>query len=542
MELAAVERWALAHGVDGGWLREARDEAMLVAVGRLLQAANSEGTPGSSRFRRVRGRTWLISGDEPSLWLPIRGPLIWGRFEADGPPRLVVGGSEERILREPQEFLRSLARAWPELNDLSFERLKSDFCISLANLLLNRVLAQLAAPGVAPPEPALDGNHNHPFPALRVGPGIEEVAACSLLSRTPVRVPLFRVKGRRFTSVHHSERELLPRWAGRKIEVGGVLPVHPWQLELSPTVQAARSLGILDPLDEEVHAFPLASQRTCRVAASLYDLKLSIDVTLTGEKRLLFPGNALNAPVVSALARQLLEAEGPGALGLQCDVATISHEDPEIGTHLAAIVREPLPIPRRGRIVPAVLLWNSPNAAASVLRLDRENIEETFRSYCRIVMRGPIEFHARWGLSLEPHLQNSMIRVCDGLPVGLVLRDLDGTILDSSRVPRMLREARLALPGQHWDEMPSARDGGRRLLNAMLYGHLGQVTLRLVLDHQVDSALLQSCVEQTWKELLTSQRGMVRKRIEQLREEPLPVKRLLGNRLQRTGDLIFSAT
>lgn len=539
MDLGEVERWALARGLGSDRLEEARSEAMLVAVGRLLQAANSEGAPGKSCFRRRDGKTWLITGGGPRLALPVRGPLLAERFEADGPPRLLSDGGEERTLIDPDDFLAALALVWPELDDRRFERLLTDFRISLANLMLNRALAELAPPGVTPPEPSLDGNHNHPFPALRAGPAIEDVAACSMLSRAPVRLPLARLADPRFVSVGCPEPELLRRWAGRAIDAEGVLPIHPWQLELSPIVQAARSLGMFELLDEQVHAFPLASQRTCRAVASGYDLKLAIDVTLTGERRLLYPAHALNAPVVSALARRLLETEGPRGLSLQCDLAAISHRDPETGTHLAAIVREPLPIHRGEQIVPATLLWNTPHAAASFLRLDPESIESTFRAYCRIVMGGPVEFHVRWGLSLEPHLQNSVMRIRDGVPAGLVIRDLDGTILDESRIPRLLREAGLELTISHWDEMPSTEDGGRRLLNATLYGHLGQVMLRLALDRNVDPALLQSCVERVWDELLDTHQGDSRARIEQLRDEPLPVKRLLWNRLNQSAKLNF---
>lgn len=286
---------------------------------------------------------------------------------------------------------------------------------------------------------------------------------------------------------------------------------------------------------------PLASQRTCRLLATGYDVKLPIDVTLTGERRLLYESHVLNAPIVSALALNLLRVGGPATLGLQPDVASIAYADLEMGRHLAAIVRAPVSRRHDEMVVPAVLLWGDAKLAGAFLRArDRTSAHDGFLAYCRVLMQGPVEFHARWGMSFEPHLQNSLIRIRDGLPCGLVLRDLDGTILDSTRVPALLRANGLELPLDHWEEMPDIVRGGQRLLHCLLYSHLGQVMLRYAVTDQLDIETMEGCIERVWQELVTSHVGVTRRRIEELRDEPSRPKSLLTARIERSMALAFT--
>ena len=89
-------------------------------------------------------------------------------------------------------------------------------------------------------------------------------------------------------------------------------------------------------------AIPLASQRTCRILRTGFDVKLPVAVTLTGEDRLLYPLNRANATAFSSLAAILLRASGRNTLDFQYDLASIAHADPVIGMHLAAIIRAPV--------------------------------------------------------------------------------------------------------------------------------------------------------------------------------------------------------
>jgi siderophore synthetase component len=274
--------------------------------------------------------------------------------------------------------------------------------------------------------------------------------------------------------------------------------------------------------------------------ATGYDVKLPIDATLTSERRLMYPLNALNAPIVSALARTFLDASGPDTLEFQYDVASMVYPDERIGRHLAMIVRDPLPEHADDTIVPALLLWTGPGLARSLLRLDDcERAYEVFLAYCRILLRGPVEFYAGWGMAFEPHLQNALIRVRCGWPVGLVLRDLDATILDPVRIPQRLQENRLQLPDERWNAMPAFASGGKRLIHAILHSHLSQVMSYLVKHVGVEIAALSSCVDSVWDELHRSHWGPSRDRIAELRAHSSAVKCLLTTRMERSVTLSF---
>jgi siderophore synthetase component len=348
----------------------------------------------------------------------------------------------------------------------------------------------------------------------------------------------------RFISTEYEDEEtFFYRWAGCNLEhwSPGLIPIHPWQLDLSQVVQSSRLLGMLDLLSQQVPMMPLASHRTCRILATGYDVKLPIDATLTSERRLLYPLNTLNAPIVSALARALLEEEGPDTLEFQYDVASVAYPDERIGSHLAAIIRSPLPQRADDVLIPALLLWTNSKLAGALLQLaDHEQAYDVFLAYCRILMSGPVEFYARWGLAFEPHLQNALIRIRGGWPTGLVLRDLDATILDSTSVPQKLRKKGLRLPAERWDAMPAFASGGQRLMHALLYAHLSQVMCYMAQHIGLDVNALMSCVEHVWGELLRSHSGAAHGRIVELRAQSGTVKRLLTTRMERSMDLSFA--
>jgi siderophore synthetase component len=231
--------------------------------------------------------------------------------------------------------------------------------------------------------------------------------------------------------------------------------------------------------------------------------------------------------VVSSLAGELLQELGPRTLAFQPDVASIIH--PRAGDHLSAIVRAPVRARKGERLVPAINLWTGPHEARKLL--SEVPAETFFARYCRVLMQGPVVFYAEGGMAFEPHLQNVYVGLRHGLPARIVLRDLDNTILDPRRVRGRLR----ALGGaarDTWRHMPAYEDGGRRLVQAMLYGHLGEVMWRLSTDHGADAGRLLAIVEETWD-------GLARFGGKQLRRWSNSVKTTLRTRLERASELRF---
>lgn len=546
MTLRDVRRWALERRISRARVARAYQASFLVAVSRLLQGIYREGHAPCAALRQDAVGHWFLDlGREPILRAPVSGPLPFRRLELTGVPWR-IGASRRRRLRTTRAFLTALRRCL-EPSDIvqHFELLAADFDNSFANLVLNRLLGQRLDPRAPALEPVYEGHHYYPFPALRVGPSLRQVVECSNLCREPIELTLVAARPCLFDSaVYADHRACFRAWAGLSLprDADVAIPLHPWQLALSPVVRELLKRRWIAVLDERLEAIPLASQRTCRIMTTGFDVKLPIDATLTGEDRLLYPLNRANAPAFSVLARLLLQASGETTLDFQYDVASMAHAEPPIGNHLSAIVRSPVPRRSGEIVVPALNLWCGPQQARMLLELRRpEQAYEFFRVYCRVLMRGPVDFYARRGMAFEPHLQNVYVALRDGVPSRIILRDLDSTILDPSRIRPFARANGVRLAAGTWRHMPDFATGGRRLAHAMLYGHLGEVMSYLARTARADLARLTAAVDDTWSELIAAAPSpSCRRQVRDLRVQAGTVGAVLRRRLTRATHTVFS--
>jgi siderophore synthetase component len=545
VSLRAVRRWAGERGITRATFARAYDDALLVAVSRLLEAIHREGhAPHSTLREDARGRWFLDVGRPPTLQAPVTGPLPFGRFGVTGFPS-TIGADGRRTVRTPGAFLSALRRGL-EGSDIirHYGRLVVDFHNSFANLVLNRLLGERLDADAPAIEPVYEGHHYYPLPALRIGPTVANVVECSNLCREAIDLRMAVVHPGRFASVDFADqRACFEAWANIPLpsDPGVVIPLHPWQISLSPIVGALLERGWIAILDARLKAVPLASQRTCRIVGTGFDVKLPIDATLTAEHRLLYPINRANAPTVSALARRVLEASGERTLDFQRDVATMAHADSRIAPHLSVIVRSPVPQRAGEVVIPALNLWSELRRADTLASVhDSQLAYGFFRAYCRVLMKGPVEFCTRWGLAFEPHLQNVSIAFRDGMPVRMVLRDLDGTILDPVRIRPLVQVHRLRLASATWRHMPRFEVGGQRLVHAMLYGHLGAVMSYLVRSVRADLGTLLAAVAEVWSELIAeASSAACRRSVRELRAQSHAVKGMLRTRLERSTRIAF---
>ena len=513
MELDEVRRWARRRGIAAAQFRRVHQAALLHVASRMLQAIHRESRT-ARHAQDGRGRWTLEVG---RLKLPASAPLPFRGLEVLAIPRGFLGALQ-RALRGT-EYARV------------FARLRADFDNSAANVTLNRLLG----PRARAIEPAYQGHQYYPFPALRIGPSLEQVLGCSHLNRAPVDLPLLETGPLRLVSVSYdSHAEFFRAWSGLEAGPAALLPVHPWQVRLSPLVRALA--GSVSRRGIEV--MPLASQRTCRVLRTGFDLKLPVDATLTGEHRLLYGLNCENAPLVSALAEHARRESGLRSIAFQADVASIYHAEPAAAPHLSAIVRAPVRARPGEVLVPAINLWTGRMEARRFLHGSR--IEEFFAGYCRALMKGPVEFCAHWGMAFEPHLQNVYVGLRGGLPVRIVLRDLDNSILDPRRIRARLRALGGTLAKDTWQHMPSYEDGGKRMVQALMFGHLGEVMRSLQRDYRINAQKLAAIVEDTWSALAAAAPSAAgRDAVLRLRGWSDSIKATLRTRLHRAHALQF---
>jgi hypothetical protein len=548
IHLWAVRRWAAQQGISRSKFLAAYRSAYCLSVARLVQAVYRERLCEAHLAEHPLLAATLTFGSSASLLVPIV-PLPFVRLDVRAwPPcyRTGVQPADLKAVKWAGAFLRELRRLLRNSAvSLHLAELASDFQNSLSNLILSRLLGVRPAVARRALEPAYQGHHYYPFPGLRVGPSIDHVVACSNLNTKSANVPLLELGALTFRStVYANAEDCFAAWSNIRLEESGhTIPVHPWQLEISPVVEGLISANAARLLPKTIPCMPLASQRTLRVAATGFDIKLSVNASLTSEHRLLYRLNCENAPAVSALVRRLLRAEGSGlAFDVQSDVASLAFGDDQLAPHLSAIVRAPLPVRlAREQAVPAIELWTGRKLAKHLLRDSAESaVHRFFKSYCRIVMSGPIAFLIHFGLAFEPHLQNSVIVFRSGKPVRLILRDLDGTVMERKRVAAFLRALDLRVAPDTWDHMPSSEIGESRIMHALFFGHLGEVIDFLVTQCAAQEDALLSLLAGEWERLplVVNQKG-TKRRLDALAAHLESGKTMLVGRLKRSASMQF---
>jgi siderophore synthetase component len=543
MKLQDVRKWAAERGVSAKDFRNVYGTALLHVMSRLLQAIYRESSI-TRLSSDARGRWYLDIGCGPTLRAPSSGPLPFRRIEIVGRPWILKRGRRHPI-RSVEAFLEALeyCLASSEYRRV-FPALRQDFENSVANVVLNRLIGRSLVDTACALEPAYQGHQYYPFPALRVGPSISQVLECSHLCREPVDLPLLEIVDCRLISAVFARYEdWLRAWSGLEAETGtaALLPVHPWHLELSPIVQQLLTKGLAKLIRGRVDIIPLASQRTCRVVRTGFDLKLAVDATLTGEHRLLYRINCENAPIISVLAIQILSMSQCRSIDFQPDIASILHTEAALAPHLSAIVRSPVQVRPGEGMFSAINLWAGRREAKNQLQtVGSVRIEEFFYQYCRALMTGPVQYYSQWGMAFEPHLQNVYVAMQNGIPTRIVLRDLDASILDPGCIRPILRDLDLDMAQETWKAMPAFEIGGKRLVQAMLFGHLGEVISCLTEMASIEPNKLVSIVEDTWSDLRASApSSSARRLVQKLRSWSDAVKATLRTRLTRSITMEF---
>ena len=228
-------------------------------------------------------------------------------------------------------------------------------------------------------------------------------------------------------------------------------------------------------------------------------------------------------------------------MDFQEDLASIFHEQPPLAPHVSAIIRSPVAAQPDESVIPAINLWSGPLIAQELLQAaDGAQIEEFFDRYCRVLMTGPVRYCTQWGMAFEPHLQNVYVVLRGGLPSRIILRDLDASILDAQRIRPALRDLGVDLARDTWQAMPAFDIGAKRLVQAMLFGHLGEVMWHLMKATDIESAKLVSIVDDTWSDLAAdAPSAPARRSVERLRGWSEAVKATLRTRLARSTAMEF---
>lgn len=260
-----------------------------------------------------------------------------------------------------------------------------------------------------------------------------------------------------------SERELLERTMGEResarllrarSEAGlaendySLLPLHPWQWENVVQMHFAADLakGRIVPLGDFGDRY--LAQTSLRTLSNFdhperYQLKLALSLLNTSCVRGIPSRTLAIAPRLSAALAGILEKDPlfreAGTKVLREPVG-LSYQHPayqkvqgapyRYHEYLGAIWRDsPVLVPGEKLLLTASLFQKDGEGQlllSGLLRLSGKTLESWIKLYCEKVVVPLYHLQARYGIGIVAHGQNTMLLLKDGVPAGLVLKDLQG--------------------------------------------------------------------------------------------------------------------
>ncbi len=358
----------------------------------------------------------------------------------------------------------------------------------------------------------VDGHPLHPCARVRGGMTAEEVFRYAPEWADEIAVPVVAIARSSFTQPAFARRGMtaeLRCWHPEAADNATVylrgirrdpadyelLPVPPWQLR-----RALRHWDVGEQVltipQARISARPLLSLRTLAPAVDrrAAHIKTAVAVRLTTATRLVSPATMHNGPIMSALLAEINRRErnfGRRLISL-AELAGGSYrpapgEPADTAAGLAAIIRESperhacdgeltLPVaalgarsPLTGQPIFAEVLGEL--ASTQQVR-DRDVAAHFLARYCECALPALFTLLSRWGIALEPHGQNALLVLHDGLPVRLLYRDFGSIRVSPARLTRAgLQPPTLlgAVPTDDEDELRAA------LFFPLIETNLGQV-------------------------------------------------------------------
>ncbi|USB31594.1 IucA/IucC family protein [Paenibacillus sp. YPG26] len=211
-----------------------------------------------------------------------------------------------------------------------------------------------------------------------------------------------------------------------------LLPTHPWQSEYLLQQAKVRSwiqsgklkfLGSLGP-----EQYPTSSVRTVWSPEQSFYLKLPIHVRITNFIRT----NNEEQYKRSLDAARIWAAVEPAFLypgfGILQEHGMVSLSDSTLSEEFTVLVRASLPgaQSRDEAWHVAASLLEDELSAPEYLPLSRITALEWIKGYVDVYVIPILQLYAEYGISLEAHVQNTLIRIQSGVPTGCYVRDLEG--------------------------------------------------------------------------------------------------------------------
>lgn len=404
-------------------------------------------------------------------------------------------------------------------------------------LLENKKLHNQFSPLVCAEQWVIEGHTLHPCTKTRLGLSLEEVIKYSpewagTVDLVPVAVnrkhmimkfegneSMTQILFKEYPFVEKNFKDQLPN-GGKDYEI---IPVHPWQLEhtIKPHLKTEIAQGVIVPLkNTSMVTSALLSFRSLAPVNSRkrHHFKTAVDVQMTSAKRTVSPTSVHNGPVISAILKNiestdpligngyqfLAEIAGGHYLSLKAD------HDSFMMKNLSALLRQnpEQDLARNEIALPAAcLISRSPFTGKLILHELVESFSHNnkidvnsaalqyMQSYAELLLPGLLALIAKYGISLEAHLQNTVPVFIDGLPVRFLFRDNGGIRIKEERL--FSRVGKSSIDNKTNLLTKYDQDLFTMFSHAILHNHLGEMVHHLANEMEVKDNELWKPIRKT---------------------------------------------
>jgi siderophore synthetase component len=401
-----------------------------------------------------------------------------------------------------------------------------------------RAAADLAFSPLALFEQAVvDGHPLHPCARVRGGMTVEELFAYAPEWTDEVAVRIVAIATPSFAQPPFAQRQMTALLRRRHPGVAGtadahlrgvrrdpagyeLLPVHPWQLSRVLEDRYADALAdrrVIVVPGARILARPLLSLRTLAPARDrrAAHIKTAVDIRLTTATRVVSPATVHNGWMMSALLADIWRREqgfderfitlvelasgsyqpAPGEPDDgAASLAAIARESPERHTGDGEVALPVAALAARSPLTGRPLLTDVLDELASTRQHARSDTAARFlSSYCNCTLPALFTLLSRWGVALEPHGQNAVVVLRNGLPVRLLYRDFGSIRVSKARLRRSGVRPPALVGALCTDDEDELRAG---LFFPLVNTNLSQVVAALAIADETDSERLWRLVAQ----------------------------------------------
>lgn len=307
------------------------------------------------------------------------------------------------------------------------------------------------------------GHRFHPTPKARIGMSESDWQLYSPETGANFAWHAFAISPQQYDGSELMQAFVKQQWMPALANhQSAILPVHPWQAQFllkQPEVIELMENGSLEYLGEQGKAlYATSSLRSCYHPDLDYFCKGSLHVRLTNCLRKNARYELETAKILSGVLTDICQEQPIADFSVlaEPEFQTIASDKKILSEGFAVILRQnPFTTSAQRSAMSGALF--APQVGQKSLvhgelartgNTSMQGIEIWFERYAQLIITPTLRLFFEHGIVLEPHLQNCVVALTDGLPSHFYYRDLEGTKLVEEMwptLPKMSDEAQQAV-------------------------------------------------------------------------------------------------